>query len=359
MKVLHGMTEMAGQGSHSVKGLKYNGVDAKMILRKKNPANYQYDYYINVGKKKWLYPYYAIKLLLFAVYATVKFDCFHFHSGWTLVPGRYDLRWLKLFDKKIFVEFHGTDIRWIFNREKYDYLPMPEVSYHERKAILTMLRYVDGIIIHDEELRKHIPETKVPIYVVPLRVDVEQFIPQYPQRGVKKPIVVHAPSRRSVKGSEYIFKVAKELEDKIDFILVENKTQQEAFEIYKKADIIIDQVLLGTYGVFAIEAMALGKPVITYIKEDILNTFPDTLPVFNASPSTLKLQLEKLIYDEELRIQKGMESRKYVEKYHNCFKNARLLKEIYEGNGLPLRAQEVFKYVGEIEKIEGKDKLGL
>lgn len=354
MKVLHGMSEIAGQGSYSVEGLKYNKVNAKMAIWRKNPFGYKYDYFINVGEKKWLYPLYAIRMMIFAIYAAFRFECFHFHFGWTLLPGGYDLRWLKLLGKKIYMELHGSDIRWVFNRDKYEHLPLPEENERQKKKILKILRYVDGIIIHDEELRKHIPTTKVPVYVVPLRVDINRFVPKYPETGVKKPVVIHAPSKRAFKGSEFVFKVMEELKDRVEFVLVENTSQEEAFEIYKRADIIIDQLLAGTYGVFAIEAMLLGKPVITYITEEMKQTFPDSLPIISASPETLKLQLERLIDDEKLRIHKGMESRKYAEKYHNCNKNAMMLKEIYEGKIVPNRGREAFEYAGRIEIQKGK-----
>lgn len=345
MKVLHGMTEVAGQGSYSVKGLKFNGIDAEMAVWRKNKFGYPFDYFINVGYTKVLYPYYAIKMFIFALYAAFKFDCFHFHFGWTLLPGGFDLRWLKFLGKKIYIEFHGSDIRWVFNRTKYEGLPLPEENKRQKKLILRILKYADGIIIHDEELRKHIPITDVPIYIVPLRVDISRFKAEYPKHGVKKPVVVHAPSKRGNKGSDYVFKAVEEFKDQIEFVLVENKTQEEAFEIYRTADIIIDQLLAGTYGVFSIEAMALGKPVITYIDDEIIKTFPDELPIISASTKSLKQELKRLIENEELRIEKGMESRKYVEKYHDCNKNAQLLKEIYQGASCEKSAKEVFKYI--------------
>ena len=82
--------------------------------------------------------------------------------------------------------------------------------------------------------------------------------------------------------------------------MVENKTQAEAFEIYKKADIIIDQISVGTYGVFA-EAMALGKPVITYISEDIRQTFPAELPIISAEFESLAKVVDELVNDGEKR----------------------------------------------------------
>ena len=37
MKILHGMTEIAGQGINTVHGLRNNGYDAVMAVRQPNP----------------------------------------------------------------------------------------------------------------------------------------------------------------------------------------------------------------------------------------------------------------------------------------------------------------------------------
>jgi len=41
----------------------------------------------------------------------------------------------------------------------------------------------------------------------------------------------------------------------INFILVENKTNDEVLEICKSADIIIDQLVLESHGIFPLEGM--------------------------------------------------------------------------------------------------------
>ena len=43
---------------------------------------------------------------------------------------------------------------------------------------------------------------------------------------------------------------------------------------YRDADIVVDQLLAGWYGGFAVEAMALGKPVIAYLRESDLHHVP-------------------------------------------------------------------------------------
>ena len=247
------------------------------------------------------------------------------------------------------------DIRYQLFREQSDSWrdwKMPESSDRIKKQIKKIFHYTDTIILHDEELRKHLVGYRGNVAYIPLRVDVSKFEPSYPSVNCKKPIVVHAPTNREAKGSKYIIQAVEELkkEYEFEFVLVENKTQSEAFEEYKKADIIVDQLRAGTYGVFAIEAMALGKPVISYISKDMIEQFPEELPIVSASIDTIKERLEELLRDAELRNSLGMRGREYAENYHNYEIIAFLLRDIYQGNYSGGTQREAFQKVKELKK---------
>lgn len=77
----------------------------------------------------------------------------------------------------------------------------------------------------------------------------------------------------------------------VEMILVENMPNKEALEFYKQGDLVIDQVLAGWYGGFAVEAMKMGKPVGVYIREEDLQFIPEEMAkdlretVININPS--------------------------------------------------------------------------
>jgi glycosyltransferase involved in cell wall biosynthesis len=88
--------------------------------------------------------------------------------------------------------------------------------------------------------------------------------------------------------------------------------------------------LVGWYGVFAIECMALGKPVCVYIKEE-LESYLDPKPLVNTSPERLKEDLRILIEDIDLRSKLGKDARRFAEQIHDSNKIAKYLqKNIYE-----------------------------
>lgn len=347
MKILHGMSDIAGQGSYSAAGLRAIGKDATVAVWRRNPFGYAVDIDMKIGRKKWLYPWYALKMMTFSIPAFFRYNVFHFHFGHSLIPYALDLFWLRLAGKKVFMEFHGDDIRYTYLRERPVYYPYPQIGPLSKRKLLKnnrILRNVDAVITHDEELKRHIPAQR--IYITPLRINIERFVPSYPDEQNLKPVIVHAPSNYVGKGSEYVVRAIKELEKKYDFrfILVQNKRQEEAIQLYREADIIVDQLFAQTYGVFALEAMALGKPVVAYISDEIRKTFPDELPIVNATIDSVEEVLGMLIADGKRRRELGIAGRKYVEEYHDYRKIAKVQMDIYKGIIEPMSTKESFKY---------------
>lgn len=354
IKIFHGLSEVAGQAYNSARGLRENGYDVDLMVWKSNPTGYPYDYSFNINKKQlYKLPIWIIKILLKEIQIFKKYQVLHFHFGRSLLLN-HDLWFLKKTGKKIFYEFHGSDLRDYTIAQKLNpYVQFDDaVLKHDlKKRTQKILKYADGIILHDTELLKYLPSNYKNIFIVPLRVDLDKFHPVY--NDIEKPIVtiVHAPTYRAGKGSHDIIRIVNQLAKsyQIQFILVENKTQQEAIEIYSKADIIIDQICAGTYGVFAIEGMALGKPVITYITDDMKESFPSELPIVSANKDTLQEELRTLIESKDKRLLLGTRGRQYVETYHDYRINGKLLGEIYRGNTVSVVDKKAFSLVKELK----------
>ncbi len=157
---------------------------------------------------------------------------------------------------------------------------------------------------------------------------VESFVPNY--RSLKSNDVfkvLHAPNHRAIKGTDFIISAINELKSdghKIELILVEKKSNQEILELISTVDLVIDQLIIGWYAMFAIEAMALRKPVICYLREDLLDLYVNSKiigenepPIINASTKSIKSVLLKIINGEidiEMFKNKGYD---YVKRIHS------------------------------------------
>ena len=87
----------------------------------------------------------------------------------------------------------------------------------------------------------------------------------------------------------------------VELELVEGLHHDEARRRYEAADIVVDQLNAGWYGLFAIEAMALGKPVVTFLHEEAVRrsaeAFGVEVPIVSATKETLRDVLARLAAD--------------------------------------------------------------
>ena len=131
--------------------------------------------------------------------------------------------------------------------------------------------------------------------------------------------------------------LAGELKDKyknVELMLVEGVPHSKVKELYAHADLAVDQLLIGWYGGFAVEMMALGKPVVCYIRKEDLKFIPDQmrddLPIVNANPDTIYEVLSRVAEQRDQLHLTGERGRAYVERWHDPLKIALKTKEVYE-----------------------------
>jgi hypothetical protein len=165
---------------------------------------------------------------------------------------------------------------------------------------------------------------------VPPGIDVRSIVPA-PPSDRSRPVILHAPSSRRRKGTEHVIAACEGLE--ADLVLVEGLHHEEAFERYRDADIVVDQLNAGWYGLFAIECMALGKPVVTFLHEEAVRrteqALGDRVPLVRATKDDLRAQLEPLVASAAERRRIGAESRAYVERVHDLERVADRLLALY------------------------------
>jgi len=162
-----------------------------------------------------------------------------------------------------------------------------------------------------------------------------KYRPVYPDPEGNKPLrIVHASNHRIFKGTDYLIKAVNELKNEkidIELVLVEKVPNDNALNIYRSADIIFDQCLMGNYGYFALEGMALGKPVMCYIRkpEEYL-LHPEECPLIHTHVNTLKEDIRNLAKNREQLKEIGIRGRQYIEKYFTLESFASRLGKIYK-----------------------------
>ena len=223
-------------------------------------------------------------------------DVFHFYFGLTLVPRALQFPILRTLRKKSVLHYLGSDIRG---------KPPSELAYGKK---------ADAQVVGSYDAIRWVPEAEV----IPPGIDVRR-IDLAPPSERARPVILHAPSSRARKGTEHVLAACDGLDAELR--LVEDLDHEEAFERYREADIVVDQLNSGWYGMFAIECMALGKPVVGHVHEEAAQRTADAfgveVPIVRARKEDLRERLERLVASPEERARLGAASRAYAERVHD------------------------------------------
>lgn len=192
------------------------------------------------------------------------------------------------------------------------------------------------------DMIEYTPGSRNDLFFWPIDLKLHEgrrYQPLYPASDGGHPVrVVHAPNHREFKGSKYLEGAIAALRQEgveIELILVERRSNEEALEIYRSADVIFDQCLIGFHGYFALEAMALGKPVMCFIrKPDEYLLHPEECPIINTHVMTLKEDLRQLVERRDELGEIGRRGRIYVEKHFSLEAFAGRLERTYRELGV-------------------------
>jgi glycosyltransferase involved in cell wall biosynthesis len=323
MRILHAPFNIANIAWELSRAQRTLGLRSDAMQFFSNWIQYKCD--INLNLETYRYPVNNIRVAMFFLKAITKYDIFHFHFGYTLLPKFYDVFLLKLLRKKVFFHYHGCDIKdraYLLKKDVYSAChtcnPIRcNKNIPESKAIAK--KYADGVFLGTPDLIEFYPQgvwLPPPIHIDEIEKAAEG-IAVSESDTIK---LLHAPSDPLLKGTEYVLRAVEELKEEglpIELILVQNRPWQEAIKLFKTADIAIDQFRMGAYGHFAAECMALKKPVICYIREDVKKYYPDDLPIIISTGDTLAATIRTLIADMGKLKRIGNASYDYIKKYHD------------------------------------------
>ncbi len=285
--------------------LRSRGVDAKLVVFERYALHPEAD--ISLDRSGGLARRQATQWRAFARLLP-ETDGFHFVFGLTLVPRSLQFPALRLFGRKSVMHYLGSDIRG----------KTPEQLAYGKKAGAEIVGSYDAI--------RWVPDA----HVIPPGIDTVSITP-VPPSDRRRPLIIHAPSSRRRKGTDQVIAAVEGLD--ADLEIVEGLHHAQAFERFRDADIVVDQLNAGWYGLFAIECMALGKPVVTFLHDEAVRrteeAFRTSVPVVSATAETLREQLRPLVVDAGERRRKGAASRAYAELVHDQARVTDRLLDVY------------------------------
>jgi glycosyltransferase involved in cell wall biosynthesis len=309
VRVTHCPVNTAGIPWTNVQALRGRGIEARLVVFNRYALHPEAD--VDLGRSGGLARQQATQWRAFARLAP-RTDIFHFYFGLTLLPKSVQFPLLRALGKRSVMHFLGSDIRG----------KTPEQLAWAQRAGARIVGSYDAI--------RWVPDA----HVIPPGIDVRAIEPA-PPSDRERPVVLHAPSSRSRKGTEHVVAACAALD--VELEIVEGLDHREAFERYRHADVIVDQLNAGWYGVFAIEALALGKPVVTFLHDEAVRrteeAFGVEVPIVSATKETLADKLRPLVESVAERQRIGLASRAYAEEVHDLERMTDRLLALYAGLG--------------------------
>lgn len=332
---------------------KYGGkADVKSFVKFKVPGEHydtRYDYTFQYHK----YPkviQWCISMAFF-VYALIRFDVIYIFSAENILTRKlmkFELSVYRKLGKKVVMHFVGGDIR------NSDYLywkseaicnsatnqePALQNPFQEKVCRLAE-KYANQIVVCSPDLLQFL--NRKDVMYVPVFLDKDKFRRELSETNTKtanaggKVTILHAPSNPGVKGTKYIEGVLKSLtleDESLNVIVTTDEqysntvlppytvTRYRLLELMNESDILIDQVLIGWYGLQSVEALASGNIAVCQVDSSLSSFLYPECPILTFHNIA---DLEKTITEAAALVKSGVDTEKqlnWVKTYHGISRN--------------------------------------
>ncbi|MCC8980670.1 glycosyltransferase [Bradyrhizobium acaciae] len=279
-------------------------------------------------------------------WALIRYDVFHFFADRGLLDSTdrlqisfEELAALRRAGKRVYIYAYGADVRtrqatlalgkWNFC---VDCTEAPKYcTCHDAQAqryVSEMSKNVTALVSLGDMLT-YMPTAKH-INYWPLDLDrLSAALPDTPSGPLR---IAHAPNHTHFKGSKYLERTIDGLKAQgydIEYCKIQGVPNSEVLALFAQSDVVADQFIGGAYGYTALEAMALGKPVLSFVRSADLVEAPEECPIINATPDELEQALLWIIRNRNCLRKIGEQGRRYVERWHGISAVAARLGQLY------------------------------
>ena len=335
MRILH-VREVANVGSTLVQGLRVRGHEAELM-----PARAAGGAYPFLVKGLFLPHRLGEAIRINRYVHQGNFDVVHIHvayMGWLGILGGYPY----------LLHTHGHDIR--------ANLSHPLMGWFTRRALERAVR----VFYATPDLAPVAKSVREDAVFIPNPVNTDRFRP-LERAANERPRVLLISRLEPIKGISLAFRVVEEVKrrlpqvevdtfawgplyrkfracDRVRFIPTVPYSQMA--DLINRYDMVLGQFSLGILSMSELEAMACGKPVVSYFK--YLEAYDAPPPLISGRhPEELADNMTALLEDSSARKELGESGRSWVEDHHDYLKVARMLEEHYMQRELAFSGQGV------------------
>lgn len=238
-----------------------------------------------------------------------------------------DLEVLRRAGVDVALVFHGSDIRLPSRHAEL----VPHSPFHQLDDLTRRLErqarrfaqlsgdFSGPSFVSTPDLLTDLPRARW----LPVVVDPDRWRSEQPVMGGRRPVVVHSPSNPRLKGSQAVEQTLAALAvgGLVEYRRLERVPNDRMPAVLAGADIVVDQLSMGLYGVAACEAMAAGRVVVSYVGETVRDRVRDEVglevPVVEADADSLGDIVAELVTDRDRCMRLAQEGVDFVRAVHD------------------------------------------
>lgn len=235
-----------------------------------------------------------------------------------------DARWLTANGYQIGFVAHGSDVR-----DPDRHLARDQWSYFRDSTD----DWVDSMRESTARHREVAEDSGLPLFYstpdlgldlpagtwLPVCVDVDEWKSDRPLLERSRPRVLHVPSHQVIKGTRHIDPVLEDLADRglIEYVSPKAVPHEQMRSLVQSCDVVVDQLLTGSYGVAAVEAMAAGRVVVGRLHEDVKGLLPEVPHIVDATPENLRDVITSILDQRDVLRQQAYLNTAFVNRWHS------------------------------------------
>lgn len=292
------------------------------------PACYDYEWDLF----RWPAPIRWLVTFVHFVLMVGRYDTFFLMSGETLLTRRtrrLEFRIYRLLRRRLVISFVGADIRssgylgrkeaLLRDRQQPEndadvsraIAAEPVSEPWQRRLVEDAVRFADAIAVSTPDLLTLVPGARH----LPVTIDVDELSRRSGGWAVtredrEKVVLLHPGHNWQTKGTALVLEAFRQIElswnGKVRFAVPGEPgrfregrgyavTRHEMLQLIMAADIVVDQMLVGWYGMVSLEALVAGKFAVCNLDPKLHRHLAEDCPIIQADPATLTGCLDSLI----------------------------------------------------------------
>lgn len=161
--------------------------------------------------------------------------------------------------------------------------------------------------------------------------------------------ILHAPNHEAIKGTEALRSAVDALRGRghhLELRIVRGRPNDEVLREIDGCDLVVDQLVIGWYALFALEGMSRGRAVVCHVRDDLRDYYvdegileADELPLIDANETGIEDVLHGILVEPARLERPAADGPGFADRHHGPDAMGRRYREMLDRLGVPVHVQ--------------------